>query len=113
MGTGEVDSMDTPSTNANCNCSSSYPEWYLVRMKMDAGYYIKYVHLKTTSLCVGDRVNPGTVLGEYDQIPLNHSTYAHVHVRVESPKYSKVDPAPYWPSEAPTDFRFGNPTAFP
>ena len=79
---------------------------------MDAGYYIKYVHLKTTTLCVGDRVNPGTVLGEYDQIPLINSTYPHVHVGFESPIYSRIDPAPYWPNEAPTDFRFGNPIPF-
>jgi RHS repeat-associated protein len=112
MGSGVVDSMDTPNTPGTvCACAGNAPQWYLIRMKMDAGYYIKYVHIQSTSLCIGDRVNAGTMLGEYAQI--GDSTYPHVHVRFELPKYQKIDPAPYWPNEAPTNFRFGNPTPFP
>ena len=70
---------------------------------MDAGYYIKYVHIKSTRLCKQDRVNPGTEMGEYSK-EAGETNYDHVHVGFESPKYHPIDPGDYWPGGVPTQW---------
>jgi len=101
MSSGQVVEMDTPSG-----------PWFLIRVETDAGYYITYVHIKTTTLYIGAPVEAGTtIIGEYAQV--GTATYPHVHVQFELPKLSAIDPAPYWPGGAPTQWRFGNPTPFP
>ncbi len=85
-----------------------FSKWFYVRVEMDAGYYINYVHIETTSLEVGDRVegNYSTIIGMYGEVGELTAGYPHVHVQFESPIYHAIDPAPYWPGGAPTQWRW-------
>jgi murein DD-endopeptidase MepM/ murein hydrolase activator NlpD len=97
MGPGEVYEVDSAT-------------WFYIRVAMDAGYYINYVHIETTTLKIGDRVegNYRTVIGMYGKV--GRTSYPHLHIQFEDPLYNSVDPAPYWPGGAPTQWRWGNPT---
>jgi RHS repeat-associated protein len=97
MGGGTVDDINSTS-------------WMGIRILMDAGFYIRYVHVRAgTDICVGTRVEGGRVLGEYDLI--GRTDYYHVHVGFERNWNDPLNPASYWPGGAPEEFTgaWGNP----
>ncbi len=110
MGSGKVVDMDTPNLPgvkcSTCGVVTDHP-YFLIRIELNTGIWIRYVHIKATRLCIGDRVTAGTIIGEYAQV--GQSNYPHVHVSIEKPEYYATDPGPYWPGRAPTVFHWGNP----
>jgi len=93
MGYGTVEQTDVHNDS---------PTWYYFRVRMNAGYYINYVHIERTDLHIGDYVGPDTVIGIYGAVGnCDPPDFAHLHVQFESPIYQGIDPAPYWPGGAP------------
>jgi murein DD-endopeptidase MepM/ murein hydrolase activator NlpD len=114
MGSGKVDSLDTPyAPDVKCAQCGADTNNFLIRIQMDAGYFIRYVHIKETRLCKGNRVQAGTVIGDYAEVGDLTPGYPHVHVGFENPKGNAISPEDYWPGSAPTQWTFGNPSDKP
>ncbi len=101
MGSGTVVEVAIP---------ESIKEHHYIRVQMDSGYYIQYVHIETSDLTVGARVGPDTVIGQYGAVGrVEPADFDHLHVQFESPIYQHINPSAYWPGGAPTQWLNGAP----
>ena len=84
-------------THASNDDPGGYGEW--VEITTADGYKIRYGHLHSASVNVGDSVKAGQVIGtsggEAGGATSGNSTGAHLHFEVRGPDGNTVDPTPW------------------